>query len=120
MVGCSSDDLPDNPGAEGGESTSGYVNIAINLPSVGAQGSRAGQANDNFDDGLASEYAVTSAHLVLFNSDKEDEAVVSVSVFTFKDLKPWNEDATIENVTTSAKIGNKDRCSPVTLISERL
>ena len=31
MVGCSSDDLPDNPGAEGGESTSGYVNIAINL-----------------------------------------------------------------------------------------
>ena len=34
MVGCSSDDLPDNPGAEGGESTSGYVNIAINLPSV--------------------------------------------------------------------------------------
>lgn len=102
MVGCSSDDLPDNPGAEGGESTSGYVNIAINLPSVGAQGSRAGQANDNFDDGLASEYAVTSAHLVLFNSDKEDEAVVS-GVFTFKDLKPWNEDATIENVTTSAK-----------------
>lgn len=102
MVGCSSDDLPDNPGAEGGESTSGYVNIAINLPSVGAQGSRAGQENDNFDDGLASEYAVTSAHLVLFNSDKEDEAVVR-GVFTFKDLKPWNEDATIENVTTSAK-----------------
>ncbi len=102
MVGCSSDDLPDNPGAEGGEATSGYVNIAINLPSVDAQGSRAGQENDNFDDGLASEYAVTSAHLVLFNSDKEDEAVVR-GVFTFKDLKPWNEDATIENVTTSAK-----------------
>lgn len=102
MVGCSSDDLPDNPGAEGGESTSGYVNIAINLPSVGAQGSRAGQANDNFDDGLASEYAVTSAHLVLFSTDDEATAKVS-GVFTFKDLKPWNEDAAIENVTTSAK-----------------
>ena len=102
MVGCSSDDLPDNPGTEGGESTSGYVNIAINLPSVGAQGSRAGQANDNFDDGLASEYAVTSAHLVLFSTDDEATAKVS-GVFTFKDLKPWNEDAAIENVTTSAK-----------------
>ena len=94
------------------------MNIAINLPSVGAQGSRAGQANDNFDDGLASEYAVTSAHLVLFNSDKEDEAVVS-GVFTFNDLKPWNEDATIENVTTSAKSVIKID-APVTLISERL
>ncbi len=102
MVGCSSDDLPDNPGAEGGEATSGYVNIAINLPSVGAQDSRAGQENDNFDDGLASEYAVTSAHLVLFTSDDEAKAEVR-GVFTFKDLKPWNEDATIENVTTSAK-----------------
>ena len=91
-----------HPGAEGGESTSGYVNIAINLPSVGAQGSRAGQANDNFDDGLASEYAVTSAHLVLFSTDDEATATVR-GVFTFKDLKPWNEDATIENVTTSAK-----------------
>ena len=105
MVGCSSDDIeliPDNPTPDGGETTSGYMNIAINLPSVGSHDSRAGQKNDSFDDGLASEYAVTSAHLVLFNSDDETTAQVR-GVFTFNDLKPWNTDATIENVTTSAK-----------------
>ncbi len=105
MVGCSSDDIeliPDNPTPDGGETTSGYMNIAINLPSVGSHDSRAGQENDSFDDGLASEYAVTSAHLVLFNSDDESTAQVR-GVFTFNDLKPWNTDATIENVTTSAK-----------------
>ena len=86
-----------NPGENIGD---GYVAVQINLPTnVVSAAPRA--TNDNFDDGLASEYAVTSAHLVLFNSDKEDEAVVS-GVFTFKDLKPWNEYATIENVTTSA------------------
>ena len=105
MVGCSSDDIeliPDSPTPDGGETTSGYMNIAINLPSVGSHDSRAGQVNDSFDDGLASEYAVTSAHLVLFNSDDETTAQVR-GVFTFNDLKPWNTDATIENVTTSAK-----------------
>ena len=55
MVGCSSDDIeliPDNPTPDGGETTSGYMNIAINLPSVGSHDSRAGQENDSFDDGL--------------------------------------------------------------------
>ena len=67
MVGCSSDDIeliPDNPTPDGGETTSGYMNIAINLPSVGSHDSRAGQKNDSFDDGLASE-SVSYTHLTL-------------------------------------------------------
>ena len=81
MVGCSSDDLdvmPDNSNQGGADSsTVGYLNVDINLPSVNAAGGRASdQSNDQFDDGLASEYAVTSAHLVLFDTDDETSAKV--------------------------------------------
>ena len=107
MVGCSSDDLdvmPDNSNQGGADSsTVGYLNVDINLPSVNAAGGRASdQSNDQFDDGLASEYAVTSAHLVLFNTDDETSAKVH-GVFQFTDLKPWNTDDNIDNVTANAK-----------------
>lgn len=107
MVGCSSDDLdvmPDNSNQGGADSsTVGYLNVDINLPSVNAAGGRASdQSNDQFDDGLASEYAVTSAHLVLFDTDDETSAKVH-GVFQFTDLKPWNTDDNIDNVTANAK-----------------
>ncbi len=71
---CSSDDVTVNangggkvPFAEGG-----YVKMAINLPSQPSNKA----ANDNFEesDGLASEYEVKNATLLLFQGDSEDEA----------------------------------------------
>lgn len=108
MVGCSSDDLTNEPGAvetpTSGETMTGYLNVNINLPTVSATGARAlDQSNDQFDDGLASEYAVKSAHLVIFDTDNEATAKV-VGVFSFTDLKPWNTDAsTTDNITSSAE-----------------
>ncbi len=71
FTACSSDDTTANGGngqpsfAEGG-----YVKMAINLPST--NGSRA--ANDSFDDGLAAEYKVNNATLVLFSGANEASA----------------------------------------------
>ncbi len=71
FTACSSDDTTANGGngqpsfAEGG-----YVKMAINLPST--NGSRA--ANDSFDDGLAAEYKVNNATLVLFSGADEANA----------------------------------------------
>lgn len=108
MVGCSSDDLTNEPGAvetpASGETITGYLNVNINLPTVSATGARAlDQSNDQFDDGLASEYAVNCAHLIIFDTDDEATAKV-VGVFKFEDLKPWNTDISdTDNITSSAE-----------------
>ena len=108
MVGCSSDDLTNEPGAvetpASGETMTGYLNVNINLPTVSATGARAlDQSNDQFDDGEPSEYAVNCAHLVVFDTDNEATAKV-VGVFSFTDLKPWNTDAsTTDNITSTAE-----------------
>ncbi len=108
MVGCSSDDLTNEPGAVEtpalGETMTGYLNVNINLPTVSATGARAlDQSNDQFDDGEPSEYAVNCAHLVIFDTDNEATAKV-VGVFSFTDLKPWHTDAsTTDNITSSAE-----------------
>lgn len=108
MVGCSSDDLTNEPipteGPANGETISGYLNVNINLPTVSATGARAlDQSNDQFDDGEPSEYAVNCAHLVVFDTDNEATATIT-SVKAFDDLKPWNTDAsTTDNITSSAK-----------------
>lgn len=69
---CSSDDVTVN--ANGGGLASfaegGYAKVSINLPSS----SNSNRANDNFDDGLASEYHVNNAKLVLFQGESEGEA----------------------------------------------
>lgn len=71
LASCSSDEV--NPGNGGGTvnyAEGGYVRLSINMPST--KGTRA--ANDDFNDGLAREYAVKNATLILFHgatSDKE-------------------------------------------------
>lgn len=107
MVGCSSDDLTNEPGAvetPAGVSETGYLNVCINLPSVNARDARS-NANDQFADGSADEYAVKCAHLVIFNTDVETDANAKIEgVFPFENLKPWNTDGTsTDNVTTKAE-----------------
>lgn len=69
---CSSDDVTVN--ANGGDKVSfaegGYAKVSINLPSR----SNSNRANDDFDDGLASEYHVNNAKLVLFQGNNEGDA----------------------------------------------
>ena len=67
---CSNDDIVDqqggstvNPGEQG------YVSVALNLPTQPTV-----RANDNFDDGLESEYNVADATLLVFSGTSEDAA----------------------------------------------
>lgn len=67
---CSNDDIVDqqggstvNPGEQG------YVSVALNLPTQPTV-----RANDNFDDGLESEYNVVDATLLVFSGATEDAA----------------------------------------------
>ncbi len=66
---CSSDDLVEqkHPSVTPGEK--GYVSVALNLPSQPSS-----RANDNFDDGLESEYYVADATLLVFSGTSEDAA----------------------------------------------
>lgn len=75
---CSSDDPVVN--ADGGKAPfadGGYVKMAINMPS--APSSRA--ANDDFGDGLAKEYEVKNATLILFQGDDDENNAVFHSAY---------------------------------------
>lgn len=67
LASCSSDEV--NPGNGGGTvnyAEGGYVRLSINMPSVKGTRATSDYKNDNFDDGLANEYAVKNATLILF------------------------------------------------------
>ena len=72
LTACSDSAVVETPaggGAQWGADGTGYVSLNISLPS-----SAVGRANDQFDDGLASEYKVKDAVLVLFKGATEDAA----------------------------------------------
>lgn len=69
LASCSSDE-PTSHGGGIDLSKGGYVKLSINLPT--AKSSRA--ANDQFNDGMAKEYSVKNAQLILFTGTDADEA----------------------------------------------
>lgn len=103
---CSSNnDLVVGGGNGSGENESGasYASITIDLPTT--SGTRA--ANDKFDGGTASEYAVNDATLVIFKkgtatSENDYQYVETASL---GNLEPWKKDKTTDNgITTEATI----------------
>lgn len=70
---CSSDNVVDNGGSSPIDlSKGGFVKMSLNLPTDNNRGSRA-----DLDDGLANEYGIKNAYLVLFegeNKKSENEA----------------------------------------------
>lgn len=70
---CSSDDVAENGGKDIATLTDGgYLKMNIKLPSRAAS---AFKANDDFNDGgIAAEYAVNNATLILFQGDNEATA----------------------------------------------
>lgn len=104
------------PGTGTNETGASYASITINLPT--ASGTRA--ANDKFDGGTATEYAVNDATLLIFQkgtatSENEYEYVETAPL---GNLEPWKKDNTDNNgITTEAtitaelqkaKVGNTD------------
>lgn len=69
---CSSDDVAENgPKDISALTDGGYLKMSINLPSRAAS---AFKANDDFNDGLDTEYKVNDATLILFQGDNEATA----------------------------------------------
>ncbi len=70
---CSSDNVVDNGGSPPIDlSKGGFVKMSLNLPTDNNRGSRA-----DLDDGLANEYGIKNAYLVLFEGgDDENKAVI--------------------------------------------
>lgn len=72
---CSSDNVVDNGGSKPIDlSKGGFVKMSLNLPTDNNRGSR---ATHDLDDGLANEYGIKNAYLVLFegeNKKSENEA----------------------------------------------
>lgn len=73
MLGaCSSEDgLNLGNGSSVAQGEKGYISFSLNLPTVK---STANRANDDFDDGVAAEYKVKDATLLLFSGANEGEA----------------------------------------------
>lgn len=100
---CSSNNELVNGGNGSGENESGtsYASITIDLPTT--SGTRA--ANDKFDGGTASEYAVNDATLLIFEKDGSSENEYKfVEQASLGNLEPWKKDNDANGITTEATI----------------
>lgn len=120
MLGaCSSEDgLNLGGGNSVAQGEKGYISFSLNLPTVK---STANRANDDFDDGVAAEYKVKDATLLLFSGANEGEA-------TFAGAYPLSlTDGTSDgdNITTTYQItqavtkptGNNDKVYAMVVIN---
>lgn len=96
---CSSDDVADNGSKDISALTNGgYVKMNIKLPSRAAS---AFKANDDFNDGgIAAEYAVNNATLILFQGDNEATARFHSAYML---STGFNADASTTNQVTSTE-----------------
>lgn len=111
---CSSNNDLVNGGNGENETGASYASITINLPTT--SGTRA--ANDNFNEGTASEYAVNDATLLIFEKDGSSENEYKfVEQASLGNLEPWKKDNDANGITTEAtitaqlnkaKVGNKN------------
>lgn len=99
----SSDDLVggNTPAYQDGN---GYVSLSLNLPTRSGSMSRA--ENDNFDDGLADEYAVKNGTLLLFQGTEEANATFA-GAYALKNFSMNLVGTTTDNITTTTKITQK-------------
>lgn len=105
---CSSNNDLVNGGNGSGENESGasYASITIDLPTT--SGTRV--ANDDFNEGTASEYAVNDATLVIFEKGTEtsENNFKFVEAVPLGNLEPWKKDNESTNgITTEATITAK-------------
>jgi len=101
MSGCS--DEMDGPGTGTTpiDGESGYIKVALNLPTTSGPTTRAdaGLGNDDFDDGIKSEYEVKDAMLVIFQGTNEATAKATTAIL-LTDLFYTEDIEQDENITT--------------------
>lgn len=100
MLGsCSSSDDLAGGNTPANQDGNGYVAFTINLPTQPS--TRAGSFNDEFKDGMANEYAVKDATLLLFQGTAESSAAF-VGAYKLS-TEPWTSPAGDQNITTTSK-----------------
>ena len=100
---CSSNNELVNGGNGSGENETGasYASITIKLPTT--SGTRA--ANDDFNEGTTSEYAVNDATLLIFQKDGTSENEYKyIETAKLGNLDPWKDDKTTGITTESTTI----------------
>lgn len=117
------------PGTGTNEAGVGYATFTINLPTT--SGTRA--ANDQFNGGTTSEYAVNDATLVIF--EKEGTATSEneykyVETVPLGNLEPWKKDnestngitteATITAKLNSASVGTTDKYYALVILNNKV
>lgn len=117
------------PGTGTNEAGVGYATFTINLPTT--SGTRA--ANDQFNGGTTSEYAVNDATLVIF--EKEGTATSEneykyVETVPLGNLEPWKKDnestngitteATITAKLDSASVGTTDKYYALVILNNKV
>lgn len=99
MLGsCSSSDDLAGGNTSANQDGNGYVAFTINLPTQPS--TRAGSFNDDFKDGMANEYAVKDATLLLFQGTTESSATF-VGAYKLS-TEPWTSPAGDQNITTTS------------------
>ena len=96
----SSDDIAGN-NTGFNETGKGYINISLNLPTQGKNVSRA--ANDDTADGVADEYKVNDAALLLFAGANENDAVFQ-GAYNLDGLKKTDISTNVQISTQLTKV----------------
>ncbi len=98
MAACSSDEVtaPADSNTGFGADGTGYLKLSINLPTQSAgAGTRA--ANDQTDDGDATEYAVNNATLLLFKGEDQNAATFQAA---YDMTLNWNQGLDDDQITS--------------------
>lgn len=115
FAACSSDkDVADQGGSDQ-EDANQFIALAIDLPTTNALATRSSETDDNnygdttfeLNDGLASEYTVNDATLVVFRPAGTDENDATFVAAFNLNPEPWTDPADKQVTKTSAKIVQK-------------
>lgn len=97
LVACNETIEPQGSGENAPyEGEAGYINISLNLPTTSGTNTK---ANDNFDDGIASEYNVNNAIIALFYGKDEASAKCKYA-FKLNETDFQTTGTTTDNITS--------------------
>ncbi len=104
LVACSSNDDVNPSGNQQESAGTSYASFKINLPTV--SGTRADAGTPEFDGGVASEYAVKNATILIFKKGGSSEGSYTyVTSAKLGDMAPWQDrDPKNKGVTTEATV----------------
>lgn len=107
---CSSDNVVDNGGSNPIDlSKGGFVKMSLNLPTDNNRGSRA-----TLDDGLANEYGIKSAYLVLFEGGDDENAATIKGAYALSnsDFEAVGDDPNHVTLTKRIAFANDTKPQP--------